>query len=60
MDQLRQKEGFALEPAARLVIDYYVSRQDFQRDVALQALIAGAINDAHSSRAKFFDDAIPR
>ena len=50
--QCRECPRFTLEACAALRISGGIVRQDFQRDVALQPGIAGAIDLAHAARAE--------
>ncbi|MGC1580657.1 MAG: hypothetical protein WA766_04195, partial [Candidatus Acidiferrales bacterium] len=50
--------GFALEALECLTIIGHVVRQEFQRDVAAQALVLGLVHHAHSTATKLFKDAI--
>ncbi len=51
-------ESFLAELAARGIVGESVPGEDFQGDVAFEALIAGAINDAHSALANFLQDTV--
>jgi hypothetical protein len=58
--ELREVTRFALEAPPRVVVRHRAGRQDLQRDITLQALVARAIHDAHAARAELFNNAVTR
>src|SRR5439155_809261 len=58
MIQRRQHLGFALEAGHALGVGGEVGEQDFERDVAVQARVASAIDFAHAARAEQRDDLV--
>ena len=52
--------GFAAETLEGLAIAGEIIGQEFQRDKTIEARVFCFVDDAHSSTAKFFDDAVMR
>ncbi len=60
MIQRRSGLRFALEASKRLRILGHRVRKEFQRHKAVQLRVLGLIDNAHTTAAKFFHDAIVR
>ncbi len=58
--QRRGSLRLALEASERLRILGHRIRKEFQRDEAMQLRVLGLIDNAHTTAAKFFDDAVVR
>jgi hypothetical protein len=52
MTQGSDRLGFALEPGASVGIASYFRMQNFQRDIAIQPRITGAVDFAHAASAQ--------
>jgi hypothetical protein len=55
--ELRQGESFAAEPLTCRIVIESAGEQDLDGDVALEMLVAGAIDDAHAARTDSLNDA---
>ena len=58
MVELGERQGLAPETLARRFARERAGGQHLQRHVAPQALVAGAVHNAHASRADNLDDAV--
>jgi hypothetical protein len=54
------RAGFAFEAFERLWIVSEIVGKKFESDEAAEASVFGFVDDAHSSTAEFFDDAVMR
>jgi hypothetical protein len=58
MVELGESHRFPAEALSRLFIGECPGGQNFNGDISFQAFISGPIDNAHTSGADFFDDAI--
>ena len=58
MVEAAERERFAAEALARRVVGQRAGGQDLQRDVAVEPLVVGAIDDAHAAFADLLEDAV--
>jgi len=52
------RPGFLLEAPPRVVVSRQMRRQHFQRDLAVEARVARAIDFAHAARSEVRDDVV--
>src|SRR6185503_14004812 len=57
MVQAGDGERFAVEAAAGAVVSEHAGRQHLQRDVAIEMLVVGAVDDTHPAGADLFEHA---
>ena len=60
MIQRRRGTRFAQQHRTRIRVVIQFFREEFQRYVAVQAVVVSAIHHAHSALANFFDDSVMR
>jgi hypothetical protein len=56
MFECGSRARFADETLAPIAIGHQLGRQDFERDVAIETGVGGAIDDAHPASADLFDN----
>ena len=58
MVQAREGQRFAAKPLAGSFVGQHAGGQNFDRDLALEALVVGEIDDAHPAGSNLFADAV--
>ena len=56
--ELGERQRLAAEALPRHLVGQRAGRQQLERDVALQALVMGGVDDAHAARADLLEHAI--
>jgi len=56
--ELGHRSGLALEPGEAVGVGGYFQGKNLDRDVTVEALVVGAIDDAHAAGTNLLDDAV--